>query len=373
MWHSELDAAGGACGIQKRNTHNFQAIRIARRGASTLGTGAIGAHRHLDAARARLSGHEQGHQADAAPLQRRRRRTADQADVPVADGRGGVRAAHRLRECREPAARALDAAHARNRGARLARRQPLAHRPSTARGEPAAVDPQRRARDGVRNRRHPRVRRGAVRQRQAVLDDIQRRRRRHRLSRRRVHRDGRRVRACAGAARVEDRRQRRDKGRRRTQRHRRRARAALDGGADRQRDRPHARAACRRRLHDAQLSHALWPESRLRDVASADAEADAAADEVPAEGSAHAGVPAPRRAHARRRRHPVGRDHLEPADAGRIHPPDDDRRQAGAARAPDAGGHRPRRRRRLFRHAEAAHRPRPGVRRSRTARPGTRA
>ena len=67
-------------------------------------------------------------------------------DLPRADGRGRLRAADRLRQRRQPAARALGAAVARDRGPRRARRQPRPRRPPAAGREHAARVPRRRAR-----------------------------------------------------------------------------------------------------------------------------------------------------------------------------------------------------------------------------------
>ena len=78
-----------------------------------------------------------------------RRRCATDADH--GDGRGDLRAADRMRQCREPDVVAVDVSHARSRGALFARRHPLAHRPAAADRKRGAVGHWRcvRARDGV--------------------------------------------------------------------------------------------------------------------------------------------------------------------------------------------------------------------------------
>ena len=80
----------------------------------------------------------------------RRRRDA----AARADGRGRLRAAHRLRESREPAARARDDAAARDGGPPRARRRPGAAGAADARREHAARSPRRPRR--TRRRRRPR-------------------------------------------------------------------------------------------------------------------------------------------------------------------------------------------------------------------------
>ena len=122
-----------------------------------------------------------------------------------------------------------------------------------------------------------------------------------------LRRDGDRVRPGAGASRLEDRRQRGDEGRRRPQRHRRHPRPALDQRADRRGSGADARAARRRRLHDAELPHAVSHGHGLRLVAPADDAAEPAADEVSAARAAHGRLPAARGAAARRPRDPVER------------------------------------------------------------------
>ena len=94
----------------------------------------------------RLSGHQQGRPAEGADLQRARQRRPDPRGVSVADGRGRLRAADRLRQRRQPAAGALGAPLARDRRARVDRRDALAHRPAAADGKRAARAHQRRAR-----------------------------------------------------------------------------------------------------------------------------------------------------------------------------------------------------------------------------------
>ena len=74
------------------------------------------------AARAAVPGHQQGHHRGGHAVSRPDDRAADQDDLLVADGRGGVRAAHRLLERRQSAAGARGASLARDRGPRLARR-----------------------------------------------------------------------------------------------------------------------------------------------------------------------------------------------------------------------------------------------------------
>ena len=100
---------------------------------------------------ARLSRHQQGHRRAGHDVQRADERRPDQAGLPVADGRGRLRAADRLRQRRQPAARALGRPRARDVRPHLARRVALAHRPPAAGRERDAVDHQRAARPGLAN------------------------------------------------------------------------------------------------------------------------------------------------------------------------------------------------------------------------------
>ena len=227
----------------------------------------------------------------------------------VADGRGRLRAADRLRQRRQPAAGALGAPVARDGRPRVARRHALAHRPAAAGRERAARAHRRCARLGlaiVGIRLFDAADGG---RRQAVLDSVHDGRhasspssprsasapasssawRRRCTSRRPTStRSSRKAAAAAPAA----------------------ARPALDRRPDRRGAGAHAGAARRRRLHDAQLPVALRLRPRHRNVAPAD-DADAAAEpEVSDAGAAPRLLQAPRRAAGgarRRRRRPRSR------------------------------------------------------------------
>ena len=185
--------------------------------------------------------------ADGDDLQRALQRRPDPARLPGADGRGRLRPADCLRQRRQPAARALGGARARDVGAGLARRHAAgassgscSSRACCSRSS-AALLGLALAAVGVRL-----FDAGDDRRRQAVLDSVHDGRARLRVLRRGLPRHRRRVRPRAGAARVEDQPQRGAEGRRPRQQ-RRRPRAALDRRADRRRDRADARAAGRRR------------------------------------------------------------------------------------------------------------------------------
>ena len=84
---------------------------------------------------------------------------AAQDDVSRHDGRGRLRAAHRLRERGQPAALALGEPGARDRRSHRARRHPLARRPTAAGREPGAGLRGRDARAAARVLRRARIRR----------------------------------------------------------------------------------------------------------------------------------------------------------------------------------------------------------------------
>ena len=77
--------------------------------------GADGADRHLQEPRAAVSRHEQVDGRRGHDLQSAIQRRSDPRRVSRADGSRRVRAAHRVRERRQPAARAIGAAIARDR------------------------------------------------------------------------------------------------------------------------------------------------------------------------------------------------------------------------------------------------------------------
>ena len=95
-------------------------------------TGAGRDDHHHAAAREGEPRHQQGHPGAGPDLQRKHERRPDPDGVPVADGRGRVRAADRLRQRRQPAAVARHQPRARDCRARLARRLALARRPAAA-------------------------------------------------------------------------------------------------------------------------------------------------------------------------------------------------------------------------------------------------
>ena len=164
-----------------------------RRGARPRGAAPPAVSRH-QRARGRL-------RPDVQRLGEPRRRRADRPDV---DGRGGVRPAHRLRQRRQPAARALGAAGARGGHQGRAGRHAVANRAAVAGREPPARRGGRRGRPGAGRDRHPPARRRDGRRRQAVLDDLPPRRRGRRVPRPGVRRDERAVRVRACPARLED-------------------------------------------------------------------------------------------------------------------------------------------------------------------------
>ena len=167
--------------------------------------------------------------------------------------------------------------------------------------------------------RHPAVRRGRRRRRQAVLDPVHDGLHGLRLSGAGLPRDRRPVRTRAGAAGVEDERERDPQGR---------AAAATpaapgapaDVGDGRRRAGADDRAARRRRPDDPQLPQALLDGHRGRDQPHADDAADAAQREVPDARAAAAvlrrAAAAAQRASRRQRR----RDRDQPAARRRRRP-----------------------------------------------------
>ena len=109
---------------------------------------------------AAVSRHEQGlHARPRRDLQRALQRRSDPGRVPRDDGRRRLRAAHRVRERRQPAAVALGASLARDCRPHRARRDALAGGPAAAGRERRARLHRRRARAAARARRRPPVRR----------------------------------------------------------------------------------------------------------------------------------------------------------------------------------------------------------------------
>ncbi len=102
--------------------------------------------------------------------------------------RGQPRAAHRLRQRRQPAARARHGTPARDRDPRRDRRRPRAHRPAAADGERPAVARRRDHRAGPRHGRHPRAAR--AQHGRPAAHGRGRFRRHARLARARVHARG---------------------------------------------------------------------------------------------------------------------------------------------------------------------------------------
>ena len=275
LWHAARRCCRGAARVRSATCGNFQVFGRLDAGV-TLAQARVGA---------RSTSRPSSRTTIPTPTRTSRRRSMTfnerstaaqiQTDLPGADGRGRLRAADRLRQRRQPAARALGAARARDCGPRLARR----HRWRIVRQllvesvllsiVSGAARPRRSrsSASGCSTRRDADV--GKPYWMKFTMDGD-----RLRVLRRGLPRHRRRLRPRAGAARLEDRRQRGDEGRA----------AAAAAAAMRARRwtgalivaeaRADARAARRRRLHDAQLPHALPHGHRLRHVAPADDAAD---------------------------------------------------------------------------------------------------
>ena len=207
-------------------------------------------------------------------------RRADPHGVPVADGRGRVRAADRVRERRQPAAVARHQPRARDLGARVARRVALARDPAAAdrkraaRGRSAAsaasASPRSASACSIAPRRTSAGRTGSSSRWTAPCSRFF-------------------ALVCLGTgiifglapalhvSKTDVNEVLKEGGRSGT---RRRARAPLDRRADGRRAGAHRRAARRRRLHDAQLRDAVPPRPRHRHVEAADDGAGAAGAEV---------------------------------------------------------------------------------------------
>ena len=151
---------------------------------------------------ARIPGHQQGHGHRRPATARIAGRRSP--SHPVAPLRGGrVCAVDRMRERREPAARARDQPAARNQGAAGDRRGPLAHHPSTSHRERAPGRPRRRRRRGTGGVGHGSDRRPQPRRHYPHHGDA------GRCTRPGVYGihftgDGRRIRPCAGADHLGD-------------------------------------------------------------------------------------------------------------------------------------------------------------------------
>ena len=151
-----------------------------------------------------VSRHQRTHGRPGPDVQRLGEPRGCRADRPDVDGCGGVRPAHRLRQRRQPAARALGAPGARSGDSSRAGRHAVANRAAVAGREPPARRGGGRGRPGAGRGRHTPARPGDGGRRQAVLDDLPPRWRGRDVPRPGVRRDERAVRVRAGAARLED-------------------------------------------------------------------------------------------------------------------------------------------------------------------------
>ena len=191
---------------------------------------------------------------DHPDVQRTLQRRRYPPSLPLDDGRGGLRAADRMRQRRQPSALARRKSFARDRLAHRARRLAVArHSPTARRKHPARLHRRRIRPDAGVRRRSP-VRQGGLGGcRQALLDPVHDGLDRLRISRRHLCRDRHRLRARAGASGVENERQRSAEGRR-TRHERQPAGAVAERNDGRHRDRADDRAARRRRADGHEVS-----------------------------------------------------------------------------------------------------------------------